>query len=463
MARKKGKPFVDASSPSSPSGSEEVRITRSHLSDLRPQPEGVNARRHNPRNIGMIVDSLQEVGAARSLVIDENNDLMAGSGTWEAAGQAGIEDVIIVDAPGDTLVAVRRSGLSDVQKTRLALFDNRTQETSTWDRDVLLKLAHVDNGVLVEGMFRGAELALTLEALRDTTKALGHAGKGGDDYEPNLSGPTRSKPGDIWQIGPHRVMCGDARDETAMLKLMDGDKADTCWTDPPYGVDYTGKTRDALKIQGDTVSPATLRELLDSSFSVLRRIMNDGCPIYVAHPAGALSLVFDNAFVDAGFRLHQTLIWVKDSMVLGHSDHHFIHEPITFGYTPAPVGSGRVGRGGDHWYGPDNAVSVFSVPRPKRSSDHPTMKPVELIRRHLMNSSLPGSIVVDPFGGSGSTLVACHRTERIARICELDPVYVDVELDRAEEEGIGPIERVYSIEGMRPPIITSTVCDSRGM
>ena len=158
-------------------------------------------------------------------------------------------------------------------------------------------------------------------------------------------------------------------------------------------------------------------------------VLAQGAAIYVAHPAGALSVTFGNAFIQRGWRLHETLIWVKDSMVLGHSDYHLKHESIIFGYKP---GEGRYGRGGKGWYGRDDEVSVFEMPRPKSSEDHPTMKPVALVDQMVRNSCPQGGLVYEPFSGSGTTIIACERSGRRCHAMELDPIYCDVAVKRWE-------------------------------
>ena len=266
---------------------------------------------------------------------------------------------------------------------------------------------------------------LNLDSLEDILKENSEPPTEEDDVPEPPKKPV-TKPGDIWILGDHRLLCGDARKSEDVARLMAGKKAVMVFTDPPYGVEYEGKTKKALTIKNDGASG--LADLLRLSFSALdsEGIM-PGAAIYVAHPPGALALTFDNAFVAQDWRLHETIIWVKDSMVLGHSDYHFKHEPITFGYK---LGDGRHGRGGKGWYGPDNETSIIEVPRPKRSEEHPTMKPVELIARFVRNSSPRGGVVLDSFGGSGSTLIACETTKRKCRMMELDPIYCDVICDR---------------------------------
>jgi len=199
------------------------------------------------------------------------------------------------------------------------------------------------------------------------------------------------------------------------------------WTDPPYGVDYEGKTKAALRIDNDGASG--LEALLSEAFAAADAALAPGARLYIAHPAGALSLTFGSCFVAQGWRYSQTLVWVKDAFVLGRSDYHYRHEPILYGHKP---GDGRIGRGAAGWYGDNAQDSVLEVPRPRASREHPTMKPPELVERCLRNSTRRGERVLDPFAGSGSTLVASEAAGRSARLIELDPRYVDVVVARWE-------------------------------
>jgi site-specific DNA-methyltransferase (adenine-specific) len=230
-------------------------------------------------------------------------------------------------------------------------------------------------------------------------------------------------------LGPHRVLCGDSTDITAVEAMLDGDRCHIMWTDPPYGVDYVGKTKQALTIRND--GAGDLPELLAGAFAVATAALRSGAPVYVCHAPGPLATTFAEAFTTAGWSLRQNLVWVKDIMVLGHSDYHYRHEPILYGFTPG--GEGRRGRGGDAWFGDNAQTSVLEVPKPPRSGDHPTMKPVELITRCLANSCPPRGLVFEPFGGSGSTLIAAHQHGAQARVVELDPRYADVICRRYQE------------------------------
>jgi len=266
---------------------------------------------------------------------------------------------------------------------------------------------------LLEGLFRSAD-----EELRRLLA----------DPEEIPSAPKpRAKPGDLFALGEHRLSCGDATSDADIGRLMGGARADLLVTDPPFGVELVGRTKRALRIRGDV--PEGLEELLQRSFARAGEVLREGAPLYVFHPAGEFSVVFAKAFLAQGWELRQTLIWKKDRFVLGHGDYHYEHEPILYGYTPAPS---RRGRGAGGFYGGNGQSSVLEVPRPAASREHPTAKPVELIRRLVSNSSRRGQVVLDPFGGSGSTLIACEELSRRAFLMELDPVYCDVIIERFE-------------------------------
>ena len=218
--------------------------------------------------------------------------------------------------------------------------------------------------------------------------------------------------------------------------LLDGNRCDCMWTDPPYGVEYVGKTKNALTIRND--GAADLAGLLAGAWAVATAALKPGAAFYIAHPAGALYRTFGESIVQAGWIYRQGLVWVKNTMILGHSDYHFRHEPVMFGYTDGSAG--RRGRGGAGWYGDDSQTSVFMIDKPPRSEEHPTMKPVALVTAMLANSCPPGGLVYEPFGGSGSTLIAAHGLNQVARVVELDPAYCDVICRRYQEHaGTKPV------------------------
>jgi DNA modification methylase len=205
---------------------------------------------------------------------------------------------------------------------------------------------------------------------------------------------------------------------------------------PPYGVNYVGKTRDALTIENDGADG--LQDLLTAAFTLAGDALEPGSPFYIAHPAGPLCLVFGAAVLSVGWKIHQTLMWLKDSMVLGHADYHYKHEPIFYGWTPGVGRSGRGNHDGSRWYGDNSQTSVFDIARPKRSEDHPTMKPPELVEACIRNSSPRDGIVLDLFLGSGTTMVAAHNLGRVCYGMEIDEGYAAVILERMSGMGITP-------------------------
>lgn len=238
-----------------------------------------------------------------------------------------------------------------------------------------------------------------------------------EDEAPAVSNEEpESKLGEIYQLGRHRLMCGDSTDAGSVALLMNGGNADMVFTDPPYNVDYVGKTKNALKIQNDKFEGEGFYQFLFDAFSNIAAVVKSGAAMYVCH-ADSEGLNFRKAFVDAGFLLKQCIVWNKNSMVMGRQDYQWKHEPILYGWKD----------GGSHkWYGDRSQTTVWDIDRPSRSEEHPTMKPIALIDRALKNSSKSGDIILDIFGGSGSTLIACEQTNRTCYMMELDPKYCDV-------------------------------------
>lgn len=377
------------------------------------KPDAGNVRTHTPRNIGVIGDLLQEVGAFRSIGVDEDNTVLVGNGVLEAAAERGFKRVMIVDGDGETLVAVRRRGLSKSQKQKAAIGDNRASDLSAFDARALLALK--ESGVDLAWGWTADELATLSQSIDGGPKA----GKSDPDAVP-AQRATDIKLGDLFELGQHRLFCGDSTKAEDVALAMGGEKAAMMWTDPPYGVEYTGKTKAKLKVEND--GAAGLRALLREAFGVADAALVEGAPVYVAHPAGPLSMEFADAFVAIGWHFHQGLIWVKDTLVLGHSDYHYKHEPLIYGWKP-----------GDHpWHSGRSEVSVFEIDRPKASPDHPTSKPVALVAAHIRNSSVALGIAYDPFCGGGTTLIAAEQLDRRCYAIEIEPTYCQVTIDRWE-------------------------------
>ena len=386
----------------------ETALTIKHVPTASLTLDDRNARTHGRRNLDAIKASLVAFGQRRPLVVMPDGTVIAGNGTLEAIRELGWADVAVTVVPADWTAEQARA---------YALADNRTAELAAWDSDVLLDtLSELDAA------------GWSVDALgwdtRDLARIDGSVEVVEDDAPDVPSDPVCTV-GDSWQLGRHRLVVGDARDPLVVAAAAGGVLADCMWTDPPYGVNYVGKTADALTIENDAA--ADLPELLAASFGSVSKVLRAGIGLYVAHPSGPLQAHFVEAFLAAGWTLRQTLVWVKDHIVLGRSDYHYKHEPILYGYTPS---KGRKGRGSVGWYGDDSQSSVFEIAKPKRNAEHPTMKPVELVARCIVNSTKRGGLVLDPFAGSGTTLIAAEQTERTAACVEIAPGYADVIVDR---------------------------------
>ena len=246
-----------------------------------------------------------------------------------------------------------------------------------------------------------------------------------DDDAPGLEPeqPACCQPGDLWQLGNHRLLCNDCTSQEQVNSLTGTDLVDMIWTDPPYNVNYHGATKDHLTIRNDKMDDAAFYQFLRALFGHCYDVVKPGSPIYVAYADGQ-SVAFRQAFVDSGWKLSQTLIWVKNQIILSRQDYHWQHEPILYGWKEGESHS---------WYGGRTQSTLLRANKPLKSKDHPTMKPVSLIMRMLTNSSQPGDRVLDPCGGSGSTLIACEKLKRHALLMEIDPKYCDVIIRRWQQ------------------------------
>ena len=363
-----------------------------HVKDLTPDPK--NARKHSPRNVGMIVDALHEVGAARSIVIDEAGTILAGNATAEAAAEAGITKVQVVDADGQTLVAVRRKGLTKAQKARLALFDNRAAELSDgWDIDVL-KALQVD-GVDLSNLWRDDELS----------ELLGTEPKEGltdPDAVPELRA-TDIKPGDMFQLGAHRLLCGDATKAESYRLALEGQRADLCLTDPPYGIGENYESHEDNE-QDLALLVAQFLPLARENSTVTLLTPGNKNQRFYAHPDWTLCW-----FVAAGTGRGPWgfTCWQP---VLAYGKDPYLAEGL--GSRPDALGKTESA---------DNALG------------HPCPKPVGVWSWFMERGSVRvGAVVLDPFGGSGTGLIAAEKTSRTARLIEIEPKYCQVIIDRWE-------------------------------
>ena len=423
-----------------------LQVQMMPVDDLLPYAR--NARTHPEWQIDQIAASIAEFGFCNPVLIGDDSVLVAGHGRLLAAKRLGLGKV-----PAITL-----AHLSPTQRRALVIADNKIAENAGWDEELLrAELADLQGegvGLEITG-FSEAELEDLLGGLENEEPAP--APLGDPDFIPEPPPRPVSERGDIWLLGPHRVMCGDSTSQSE-VDFMCAGQIDACWTDPPYNVNYEGV---AGKIANDNLPENDFRQFLTRAFKAAMQVMKPGAPVYVAH-AETEGLAFRTAFAAAGFKLSGCLIWVKPSLVLGRSDYQWRHEAILYGWKP----------GAAHpWYGgrkqttvrdgavmplrimPDGTLqvdvanktfvvsgkgltveaydgSIIRAERPARNAEHPTMKPVALILEMLENSTQRGDKVLDLFGGSGSTLIACHKSGRVARLMELDERYCDVIVER---------------------------------
>jgi site-specific DNA-methyltransferase (adenine-specific) len=371
-----------------------------------------NARKRTDRSAALIAESLKRYGAARSIVIDEDGRILAGNGTVEGAKKAGINKVRIIEAEGDELIAVRRTGLSEDEKVGLAIADNRSSDLSEWDNEMLRQLSEEHD---LTPWFEDDELlAEVLEP---------EQGKTDPDDVPEPPKEPITKPGDLWILGNHRLLCGDSTDTVALERLMENKPADLWLTDPPYNVSYEGKTKDALTIKNDSMKDGEFRQFLHDVYVAANCFLRPGAIFYIWH-ADSEGYNFRGAAADTGWKVRQCLIWLKSTLVMGRQDYQWKHEPCLYGWTD----------GAAHYWGSDRKqTTILEFDKPRRNGEHPTMKPVELFQYQMANSTKQGDVVLDSFGGSGTTIIAAERIHRKARLMELDPAYCDVIVRRWED------------------------------
>lgn len=373
-----------------------------------------NARTHNVQQINKLRSSLREFGFINPVIIDRDFNVIAGHGRIMAAKEEGINEVpcVFVDY------------LTEAQKKAYILADNRMAMDAGWDEELLkveIEALQAEDFDLSLTGFDESELSGFFDTADDA--------KDDDfDVDAELEKPPVTKSGDLWLLGNHRLLCGDSTKAETYEMLMNGKKANLVVTDPPYNVNYQGT---AGKIKNDNLENDKFYQFLFDAFTCMEKAMADDASIYVFH-ADTESLNFRKAFADAGFYLSGTCIWKKQSLVLGRSPYQWQHEPCLFGWK----------KNGKHqWYSDRKQTTIWEFDKPKKNGDHPTMKPVPLIAYPIKNSSMSNCIVLDPFGGSGSTLIACEQTNRICHTIELDEKYCDVIIKRYIEQ-VGTSENV---------------------
>lgn len=381
-----------------------------------------NARTHSAEQINKLRASLREFGFINPVIIDREFNVIAGHGRIAAAKAEGISKVPCVFA----------DHLTEAQKKAYILADNRMALDAGWDEEMLKveieALQAEDIDISLTG-FDEKELATLFDTDSEVTD---------DDFDLTtaLQKAAFVQRGDIWNVGRHKLMCGDATSEEDVSALMGDTKANLILTDPPYGVSF--KSSSGLTIKNDSMKNDEFYNFLLSAFKCMADHLEKGGSAYVFH-ADTEGLNFRKAFIDAGFHLAGCCIWVKDSLVLGRSDYQWQHEPILYGFM----------QNGKHkWFSDRKQTTIWNFSKPKKNSDHPTSKPLDLLAYPISNSTQENAVVIDTFGGSGSTLMACEQMNRICFTMELDEKYASVILRRYVED-TGDKDSVYVVRDGR--------------
>ena len=393
-----------------------------------------NARTHSPEQVMKLRSSLREFGFINPIIIDRDYGIIAGHGRLFAAKEEGITEVpcVFVDY------------LTEAQKKAYILADNRMAMDAGWDEELL----RVEIEALQGEAFDVSLTGFDEKELADLFKDGSDSDAEDDDYDLSaaLEKAAFVKRGDIWTVGRHRLMCGDATSAEDVAALMDGRKANLILTDPPYGVSF--KSSSGLTIQNDSMKDEEFYHFLLASFKNMADHLEKGGAAYVFH-ADTEGLNFRRAFIDAGFHLAGCCIWVKDSLVLGRSDYQWQHEPVLYGFM----------QNGKHpWYSDRKQTTIWNFAKPKRNANHPTSKPLDLLGYPIGNSTQENAIVIDTFGGSGSTLMACEQMNRTCCTMELDEKYASVILRRYVDD-TGDADGVYVIRNGEKLPYTALVKD----
>ena len=376
-------------------------------------PYARNARTHSDDQVAQIAASIAEFGFTNPILAGSDGVIVAGHGRLAAAQKLGLEvvPVVVLDH------------LSPTQRRALVIADNRIAENAGWD-DAMLR---IEIAALQDDDFDVSLTGFDADALAELMAGNEPDGEGetDDDAVPDVSETPVSRPGDVWLLGGHRLLCGDSTVTESYDRLLDGEQVDMVFTDPPYNVNYANSAKDKMRgkdraILNDNLGDGFYDFLLAALSPTIAHCRGG---IYVAMSSSELD-VLQAAFRAAGGKWSTFIIWAKNTFTLGRADYQRQYEPILYGW---PEGAQR------HWCGDRDQGDVWHIKKPHKNDLHPTMKPVELVERAIRNSSRPGDIVLDPFGGSGTTMIAAEKSDRKARLIELDPKYVDVIVKRWQD------------------------------
>lgn len=356
--------------------------------------------RINDNAVPAVMKSIEEFGFKVPIVIDKNGTIVTGHTRLKAAKKLGMKTVPCIVA----------DDLTPEQIKAFRLADNKVAEAAEWDMELLNEE--------LDGIIDIDMSDFNFGDITDSPSSEDVVEDDGENIE--LPRETKTRLGDLWTIGRHKLMCGDATSEDVLKRLMGGDKVDMYLTDPPYNVAYEGKTEDKLTIQNDSMEDSAFYQFLVDSFVAADSVMNEGAAFYVWH-ADSEGYNFRGACRAVEWELRECLIWNKNTMVLGRQDYQWKHEPCLYGWK---------GGAAHNWYSDRKQTTVIDMNKPNRNAEHLTMKPVQLFAYLMENSSKPGDIILDSFCGSGTTLIACEQMGRVARVLEIDPKYCDVIIKR---------------------------------
>jgi DNA modification methylase len=386
-----------------------IHVERWPISRLIPRI--TNPRTHTPEQITQIAASMREWGWTNPILVGADNDLLAGHARLLAARQLGMTEVPVIQL----------GHLTEAQRRALVIADNQLAISgASWDEEMLrLELAALQEESYDLSLvgFDDQELA-NLLAAQDPAEGLTD-----EDAVPELPQTPISAPGDLWILGNHKLLVGDATSHADLSRLMASDAADLLFIDTPYNVDYTGYTKEKLTMQGDRMSAAEFKQFLESAFRSCRAAAKPGASLYLCH-SSSWQREFQNALEAAGFEVRCQIIWAKNTFAWGFGRYKFRHEPIFYCHVAGQS---------DAWYGDKSQSTLWEENKPAANRIHPTAKPVELVERALINSSKAGDLVADLFAGSGSTLIACERRNRKSCLMEIDPKYADCIVRRYQE------------------------------